>query len=428
VRRQLALTTAAIASLIVIAFLAPLGLLIRSLAEDRALGAAEQTAATLAPLLSTVDDPAALQAVVEDLDEAESRRVSVVLVDDAVLGAPTALDEAIALARQGRAFSTSTPDGGAQVLVPVVAPSGVQVVRVAVPESALHDGVADAWLLLAGLGVGLVVVAVVVSDRLARSVVRPMADVAVVAEQLGEGHLEARAVPSGPPEVVEVAATLNRLAERIQVLLAAERESVADLSHRLRTPITALRLDADGLGDPTERLRLTADVDAVALAVDTLIADARRTTRTDPRAEADLVAVVRDRTEFWAPLAEDQARRWTVDLPAGAVPVHVHPDDLAAALDVLLGNVFAHTDDGIGCTVTVSSNAEGGGRLVVEDDGSGFPTDRAVLGRGQSGGGSTGLGLDIARTTAAGSGGAIALEAGRDGGARIVLDLGPPVR
>ena len=88
----------------------------------------------------------------------------------------------------------------------------------------------------------------VAADRVARGVVRPVADLAHTAERLGAGDLDARVEPAGPPEIVEVGHTLNRLAGRIVELLAAERELVADLSHRLRTPITALRLDAEALG------------------------------------------------------------------------------------------------------------------------------------------------------------------------------------
>ena len=56
---------------------------------------------------------------------------------------------------------------------------------------------------------------------------------------------------------------LNRLAARIGDLLAHERETVADLSHRLRTPLTALRIDAESLRNFEEMTQLTADVDAV---------------------------------------------------------------------------------------------------------------------------------------------------------------------
>ena len=57
----------------------------------------------------------------------------------------------------------------------------------------------------------------------------------------------------GPEEVRRVGAALNRLAGRIDELLAAERETVADLSHRLRTPLTAVRLDVESLPTPNAR-------------------------------------------------------------------------------------------------------------------------------------------------------------------------------
>ena len=69
----------------------------------------------------------------------------------------------------------------------------------------------------------------------------------MTAERLGRGDLDARVEPGGPDEVREVGAALNRLAARISELLAREREEVADLSHRLRTPVTALRLDVESL-------------------------------------------------------------------------------------------------------------------------------------------------------------------------------------
>ena len=72
-----------------------------------------------------------------------------------------------------------------------------------------------------------------------------------------------------------VAAALNQLAARIRDLLRHERERVADLSHRMRTPMTALRLDAEGLRDQAEANRILAHVAALDGAVTTVIEDAR---------------------------------------------------------------------------------------------------------------------------------------------------------
>ena len=73
------------------------------------------------------------------------------------------------------------------------------------------------------------------------------------------------------------------------------------------------------------------------------------------------------------------------------------------ASDILLGNVFAHTPEGTGFAVRLSRRAGGGAWLVIADDGPGFGDADPTL-RGRSSGGSTGLGLDIARRIAEASG------------------------
>ena len=115
-----------------------------------------------------------------------------------------------------------------------------------------------------------------VADRLVGTVTRPITELARVSHRLAAGELDARASPTGPPEVREVAHGLNHLAGRIRDLIWQERESVADLSHRLRTPLTALRLEAEALpasADPDGRL--SAQVQALERAVTSLIEDAR---------------------------------------------------------------------------------------------------------------------------------------------------------
>lgn len=111
-----------------------------------------------------------------------------------------------------------------------------------------------------GWCIGLLVLSVAVADQLARSLVRPLGDLARASDLLAAGHLASRAQVTGPPEVRQVSAGLNRLAERIGALLAHERETVADLSHRLRTPLTALRINAESLHDNTEMEQMLTDV------------------------------------------------------------------------------------------------------------------------------------------------------------------------
>ena len=138
---------------------------------------------------------------------------------------------------------------------------------------------------------------------------------------------------------------------------------------------------------------------------------------------ADAAAVVRERVAFWSALAEEQERPVGGAVPDRPVPVPVGADELAAAVDALLGNVFAHTPVGAGFTVGVT--AEPVPVLVVEDTGPGI-ADPALLDRGRSGGSSTGLGLDIVRRTAEAAGGRLDLAAARPSGLRAVVWLGPP--
>ena len=90
-------------------------------------------------------------------------------------------------------------------------------------------------------------------------------------------------------------------------------------------------------------------------------------------------------------------------------------------MDALLGNVFAHTPEGV-VVLRTARAAPSGAVLVVSDTGDGF--DAALLERGNSAGGSTGLGLDIARRTAESSGGHLTVSS--SGGAIVEVVLTRP--
>jgi len=343
-----------------------------------------------------------------------------------VIGARAPRTAAVRLAQAGNSFTAQAP-GGRQVLTAVGGLSGgTVVVRVFVSDAELTRGVGRAWLILAGFGLVLLALGVLAADRLVHTVTRPIGELARVSHRLAGGELDARARADGPPEVREVAHGLNHLAGRIRELIWQERESVADLSHRLRTPLTALRLEAEAApasADPEGHL--AAQVRALERAVTSLIDDARRRGDAAP-ASSDAAAVAAERAAFWSVLAEDQGREMSVAVAPGPVPAGATAGDLAAVMDALLGNVFAHTPEGTALTITLRPRDGGGAVLSVEDAGPGFPAGDPVA-RGASGGGSTGLGLDIARQAAEASGGSLSVGPRAAGaGARIVVELGPP--
>jgi signal transduction histidine kinase len=406
VRRQLATLVAVTMSLVLLAFLVPLGIVLRGAAADRAIAAATQEAQAMAAMIAADPDAADLyngEHVVSGL------AVSVFMPDGTVNGQPAPRTESIDLASRGQAFTASS-DGGVEALVPVQGlPEGTAVVRAYASPALLHDGVARTWALLVALGLALLVLGLLLADRLGQRLVGSVTRLAATADRLADGDLAARASLDGPRELRRVGGELNRLASRISELLVAEREEVADLAHRLRTPVTALRLDAEAVDDPEDRQRFAGDVDHLARIVDEVIRTARRPVREGVGARADLGGVVAQRIAFWSPLAEDDGRPIESVVPAGPVLVRCSEVDLGAAVDALIQNVFAHTPDGTAMRVEVTARIDGGGVLVVADDGPGFPDSASpdgAMARGTSGT-STGLGLDIARRTAEASGGSM---------------------
>jgi signal transduction histidine kinase len=422
VRAQVNLLVATTTAVVLAAFLAPLGVVLRTMAEQRAIADATTRAQAAAALVAVGQTP-----------RDDEVALTVFYSDGRVAGAAAERGPAVELASRGEAFAARTT-GGVEVLVPVHGlTTGTPVVRVFVPDSSLHSGVLRSWLLLAAVGLALVGLSLLLADRLGRRLVGSVTALAATADRLAAGDLTARAATTGPPELQRVAAELNRLAARIGELLQAERDEVASLAHRLRTPLTALRLDIDAVRDPQERERLASDVEALIRQVDELIRTARRPVRAGVHPQADLVAVVAERTAFWSALAEESGRPIALDLPPGPAVVAAPTPDLAAVLDALLGNVFSHTPDGTPTKVSVTVT---GDRCVlrVEDGGPGFPVTsagsddtaapdgRTTVSTG-SGLGSTGLGLDIARRTAEAAGGTLRLGTSSLGGALVELSL-----
>jgi signal transduction histidine kinase len=408
-------------AVVLLVFVIPLGILFRVLAADRATAAATGEAQQLSALVASTTG-AGLRTGVMQLITAAGRRASVFLPDGTVLGMPAARTAAVELAEGGRSL-TAADSGGRDVLVAVQSNGGTDVIEVYASHAELTRDTDLAWLVLVGFGLVLLALGVTVASRLAGTMTRPVAELARVSRRLAAGELDARARLAGPHEIREVAGSLNHLAERIRDLIWQERESVADLSHRLRTPLTALRLETESLpldADPDGRLAEL--VQAIEDTVTGIIEDSRR--RATGPGSCDAALVIRERVAFWSVLADDQQRSMAVELAAGPVAVGVADADLAACLDALLSNVFAHTPQGAGLLVRLQARPAGGGLISIADAGPGFATVDPVR-RGTSGGGSTGLGLDIARRTAEASGGSLTVRNEVTGG-HVIVELGPP--
>lgn len=430
----MAFLSLAVASLVVVAFLVPVGILIRNQAQSTALRSAERDSQSVAAALAVAGSTSQQAEVTRESATAilvafgEPDGLSVVLPDDSIVGSDFVLTANLAQARRGAAFPARAT-GGVEVLVPVLLSDPIEgdtavVVRAFVPDDELTKGVGTAWAMLLGLGVAIIAIAVFASDRLGTSVVRPVTALSEAAHRWSDGELDTRVVPGGPEEIAEVGEAFNSLAGRLDTLLAAERESVADLSHRLRTPLTALRLQSETLPDTEESAALRADIDELEAAIDELIQQARSpSVKTEQEDPVDLGEVVAHRAAFWQVLADEQGRPTSIRIDAGPHPVALPEVELGALVDVVIENVFAHTPVGSGYRISVSRLPDDCCQLVVSDEGPGF-ANLDALGRGRSGAGSTGLGLDIVMRTAERTGGGVRIGTSVDNGAAVTVVLG----
>jgi len=437
VRRRILLLVTGITVLVVLAFAIPVAFLVRSAVAQRGERSIRDEAQGVAHFV-TYGHPSddAIRNYLATQTQTNDRCASVITPENTLLGraaphgdgGPQPLIDPRAVPPSGGPGRDdpqvhSVPGGKVAELTVTTDGDKPYRIQVFASNKELYAGLGQwYWLLTAG-SVGLLLIGIVGGELVTRRIVRPLTRTAQTAHQISAGDVTARAPTDGPREVAEVGTALNRLADRIDELIAEERETAADLSHRMRTPLTALRLDAEALRAPDEAARIGEHVTALERTLTAVIRAARRPQREGRLPSCDATAVVAERIAYWSALADDQDRARTVTLPATPVPVRTSAEDLAAAVDALLENVIAHTPEGTPFEVTLST-VDSGALLVVTDSGPGLPDGAGV--RGRSDRGSSGLGLDIARRCAEASGGTMRVERSPSGGAAVTLELGTP--
>ncbi|WP_091091422.1 HAMP domain-containing sensor histidine kinase [Micromonospora nigra] len=426
--------------LLALAFLVPLGVSLGDRAREEAIADAARRSALVTGALAVSTDPEVVRRAVEASgDDPDTRPVVHGLDGASTVGRADAatLDRARA---EGRSLLVDV-DGGVLRLDPVVRGDRTAVVEVFVPAGALSEGGGSRWLLLAGVAVALVGAAVVVVDRIAARAVEATRGLVRAALAVGDGDLGVRVEPSGPRELAEAGYAFNRMAERFVAARTDERELVADLSHRLRTPLTVLRLDAEALESDDTSVgsfseaeldrrrgirRIRQAIVTLEGEIDVLIKTTRKAVATEAGpAMCDVSEVVRDRMVFWAALAGDQNRPHRVTGAQLRIPAPVPRAELAAALDAVIGNVFRYTPQGTAFEVAVSRR-DGYVAIRIDDAGPGIANPDRALRRGTSDQGSTGLGLDIAKRVALQANGSVSIDRARLGGASVVMLLADP--
>jgi signal transduction histidine kinase len=319
------------------------------------------------------------------------------------------------------------------VAVPVAAAGRVRgAVRITYPTSSVDARIRRYWLVLAAIAGIVLVVASAIGFRLAAFVVRPLDRLQQAAGALGRGDLAARAPEDeGPPEVRALAAAFNDMAGRLGQLLRSQEEFVADASHQLRTPLTALSLRLENLArdvappGEAELAAALAEVERLAGLVDALLALAQADAGAVPAGQIELAQLVRERVDAWSALAEERGVRLARRADGGAT-ARTAEERVRQVLDNLLENAIEVSPPGRTVTVAIHETP-GWVELRVVDEGPGMTAEerrRAFdrFWRGRRGEGS-GLGLAIVRRLVEADGGTVELHGGRGEGLEAVVRL-----
>ncbi|MFD6286397.1 ATP-binding protein [Streptomyces sp. NPDC060205] len=286
------------------------------------------------------------------------------------------------------------------------------------PTGQMRSRILHGWLVIGAGEIGAMLLALGAALRLTGWVLRPVRVLDATTHDIATGRLKSRvAAAGGPPELRRLARSFNEMADNVQEVLEQQRAFVADASHQLRNPLSALllRIELLALELPegneeigavrTEGKRLAHVLDdlldlALAEHAD---ADLRLT---------DIGELTAERVASWSPVADDKGVRLVGTCPA--TTAWVDAVALSSALDAVIDNALKFTPEGESVEVAVASNGEVS-TIVVTDHGPGLSDedlarvgDRFWRSAGHQNIKGSGLGLSISRALLSAGGGSIA--------------------
>lgn len=288
---------------------------------------------------------------------------------------------------RGSLFGRFVPPDGSQWLV-FAEPNpelGRALIFYAEPEPTTRAYFSEFFLRpLAIAGLLALLLAVLLAVIITRSVAGPLQKMARAAQGMAGGDYEQRVPPEGPDEVQRVAESFNSMAARVRSTQAAQRDFVANVSHDLKTPITAISGWSQALLDgaaaaPEEQARAAATIHGEAARMDRMVSQLLDLARLESgqmelsRRPLDIGELLEAVRRSFEPQAQVQGVALDLNVQP-TPPVLGDADRLAQIFTNLVDNALAHTPPG----GRVSLWAEPIGSWVdagVTDTGAGIPAE-----------------------------------------------------
>ncbi|GAU69635.1 putative two-component histidine kinase [Streptomyces sp. NBRC 110611] len=308
--------------------------------------------------------------------------------------------------------------------VPVASPvirdgDVVAVVVTDSPTGQMRSRILRGWALIGAGECAAMLVAVAAAFRLTGWVLRPVRVLDAASHDIATGRLKSRvAATAGPPELRRLARSFNEMADHVEDVLEQQRAFVADASHQLRNPLSALllRIELLALELPdgnAEIASVRTEGKRLARVLDDLLDLALAEHSAADLQLVDVAALAAERVDSWRPLADAKGVRLTYE-GQGAVTGWADPVALSSALDAVVDNALKFTPEGRPVVVGAAPDGERV-QIAVADRGPGLTDDElARIGdrfwrssRHQNVSGS-GLGLSITRALLAAGGATIA--------------------